>query len=125
MKTLAELKALKERASKDLALREQTDAQRIVVGMGTCGIAAGAREVMLSILDELGKRNMSKVTVGQTGCVGLCAQEPIIDVMVPGQGRVTYTKVDEQRARRIIAEHVVNGHVCLDWALNVKDEPRT
>ncbi|HOQ24615.1 MAG TPA: (2Fe-2S) ferredoxin domain-containing protein [Bacillota bacterium] len=117
MKSLEELARIREQAKQNLQLRESRDGIKIVVGMGTCGIAAGARETMNAILDELNKRNLSQVIVTQTGCVGLCEQEPIIDVTLPDQPKVTYGKVSPDKARQIIANHVVNGNIIGEWVI--------
>ncbi len=120
MKSLEDLARIKERALETIRLREMSEHPRIVVGMGTCGIAAGAREVVAAILDELQKRKLSTVSVTQTGCIGLCAREPLIDVVIPGQVPVTYGNVTADKARRIVAQHVVNGQPITEWAVNVK-----
>lgn len=117
MKSLEELAKIREQAKQQLELREAKGGPRVVVGMGTCGIAAGARETMMAILDELGKRNLHDVTVTQTGCVGLCEQEPIVDVIMPGQSKVTYGRVDAGRGRQIVANHIVNGSIIGDWVI--------
>jgi len=114
MKSLEELARIREQAKSQIELRESSGGPRIIIGMGTCGIAAGARETLLAVLDELGKRNLSNVTVTQTGCVGLCDREPLVDVVLPGQPKVTYGRVDPNRARQIIANHVVNGSIVGD-----------
>lgn len=120
MKSLDDLDRIRERAKEATRLRESAGATRIVVGMGTCGIAAGAREVMTAILAEVGKRNLSNVVVTQTGCVGLCEQEPLVDVQLPGKPSVTYGHVDAGKAREIIARHVVNGQAVGDWVIATK-----
>jgi (2Fe-2S) ferredoxin len=117
VKSLEELAKIREQAKKALTAREGEAETKIVVGMGTCGIAAGAREVMAAILDELGKRDLGRVTVTQTGCVGLCDKEPLVDVIKPGQPKVTYGHVDAERARRIVAQHVVNDQVVGEWVV--------
>ncbi|HCJ10206.1 MAG TPA: ferredoxin [Clostridiales bacterium] len=117
VKSLEELAKIREQAKKALAAREGEAETKIVVGMGTCGIAAGAREVMAAILDELAKRDLGTVTVTQTGCVGLCDKEPLVDVIKPGQPKVTYGRVDAERARRIVAQHVVNDQVVGEWVV--------
>lgn len=118
MKSVEELLKLKEEIQESLALREGGDKIKVIVGMGTCGIAAGAREVMSALLDELAKRWLTNVVVTQTGCIGLCAQEPLVDVLVPGKPRVTYGKVDAQKARQIVAQHIVNGVIVSEWVVN-------
>ena len=91
MKSLAELQAIKERAQSRIQMREEMgDDTRIVVGMATCGIAAGARPVLTSFVDEIGKRKLEHVVVTQTGCIGICQYEPVVEVFVPGQEKVTY-----------------------------------
>ncbi|HHV93795.1 MAG TPA: (2Fe-2S) ferredoxin domain-containing protein, partial [Firmicutes bacterium] len=85
MKSLDELRKLREKAQEAIRLREQIDGTKVVVGMGTCGIAAGAREVMLAIIDELQKKNITDVVVTQTGCAGLCEKEPLVEVIRPGE----------------------------------------
>ncbi|MGB9661774.1 MAG: (2Fe-2S) ferredoxin domain-containing protein [Moorellaceae bacterium] len=118
MKSVEELLKLKEEIQESLALREGGHKIKVIVGMGTCGIAAGAREVMSALLDELAKRRLTNVVVTQTGCIGLCAQEPLVDVLVPGKPRVTYGKVDAQKARQIVAQHIVNGVIVSEWVVN-------
>lgn len=120
MKSLEELAKIKEEARKMTEIREGENAEKIkiVVGMGTCGIAAGARETMGAILQELEKRNLDNVLVTQTGCLGLCEQEPIMEVKLPGGPQVTYGKVSADKARQIIARHVVNGNIVGEWVIN-------
>ncbi|MCE5198200.1 MAG: (2Fe-2S) ferredoxin domain-containing protein [Armatimonadota bacterium] len=117
MKTLEDLKKVREQALEQMKLREGKFSAKVVVAMGTCGIAAGAREVMAAILDELDKRGISDVAVTQTGCKGLCEQEPTVDIIKNGQS-VTYGYVDADKARQIIAQHVVNGNVIGDWVVS-------
>ncbi|MCC6485101.1 MAG: (2Fe-2S) ferredoxin domain-containing protein [Armatimonadetes bacterium] len=114
MKTLDDLKRVREEALKAMSVRESGHATKVTVAMGTCGIAAGARETMSALLDELGKRGISDVTVTQTGCKGLCEQEPLVEVTRKGQEPVTYGHVSADKARRIVAEHIVNGTVVGD-----------
>lgn len=110
MKTLADLHALRDKLKADIKLRKNSGT-KIIVGMGTCGIAAGAREVMTAILDELAKRHLLDVQVQQTGCIGMCEKEVLVDVLRPGEPRITYGKVKPQDVAKIIAEHVVNGRI--------------
>lgn len=109
IKSLDELRKLKEEQSKISTARE-TDQPLIIVGMGTCGIAAGARDVMLAILDEVNKRNL-KVNITQTGCIGMCQHEPLLDVVIPGEDRITYGLVTKELARKIVVEHIANGNI--------------
>ena len=117
MKSLEELAKIRDEAKKLTGLRESHEGVKVVVGMGTCGIAAGARETLMAFLDELGKRNIQDVVVTQTGCVGLCDQEPFVEIYIPGKSKVTYGKVTPERARQIVANHVVNGKVVNEWLL--------
>lgn len=109
IKNLADLRKLREEQLKVSTARE-SDGIQIIVGMGTCGIAAGARDIMLTMLDEINKRNL-KVNITQTGCIGMCQNEPLIDVVVPGEDRITYGLVTKDLARKIVAEHIVNGNI--------------
>ncbi|EGO64407.1 (2Fe-2S) ferredoxin domain-containing protein [Acetonema longum] len=110
MKTLEDLKRLREKLQDETRLRHSSGTQ-IIIGMGTCGIAAGAREVMTAILDEIAKRNLQDVEVRQTGCIGMCEKEVLVDVVRPGEPRITYGKVKPAVVSKIIAEHVVNGRI--------------
>ena len=110
MKTLEELMALRDAAKAKMTVREDSsEITRIVVGMATCGIAAGARPDLNKFSEEIEKRGLSNVTVTQTGCIGMCQYEPIAEVMVPGKEKVTYVKLTEEKVARIIADHIVNG----------------
>ncbi|MDI3529970.1 MAG: NADP-reducing hydrogenase subunit HndB, partial [Thermoanaerobacter sp.] len=102
MKSIEELERIRKETLEKINLRKDRSGIRIAVGMATCGIAAGARPVMMAILDELSKRNVTDVIVTETGCIGMCKLEPIVDVYVPGQEKVTYVKVDEKKARQIV-----------------------
>jgi len=113
MKSIEELRKLREQLKAGTALRKEAGT-KIIVGMGTCGIAAGAREAMNAIIDEVAKRNIRDVQVTQTGCIGMCVLEPLVDVVRPGEPRVTYGRVTPEIARRIVTEHVVNGNIVED-----------
>jgi len=115
MKTLEDLKKTREQAQKAIQNREAGKRSKIRVAMGSCGIASGAREVLAAIRDEIGKRGIADVIVTQSGCKGLCAQEPTVDVTKPGQPTVTYGYVTPEKARAIIAQHVVNDLIANDW----------
>jgi (2Fe-2S) ferredoxin len=117
VKTREELQALRERAKAALAVRDREGTARVVVAMGTCGIAAGAREVMGALLEELEQRGLGDVTVSQTGCKGLCDREPMVDVYTEGHAPVTYGRVTPAVMRRIVADHIVNGHVVSEYAV--------
>jgi len=118
MKSLAELEAIRQKTLERVSLRKEGDqGVRIVVGMATCGIAAGARPVMLSFMEEVNKRSLQHVTVSQTGCIGMCRLEPMVDVYVPGQEKVTYVKVHPEMVGRIVAEHIVNGRPVEEYTI--------
>ncbi|ADL13784.1 (2Fe-2S) ferredoxin domain-containing protein [Acetohalobium arabaticum] len=110
MKSLDELNELKEKVQQDLKTRKADGKPKVIVGMGTCGIAAGAREIMQVLLEEIDKRKLD-VVVTQTGCIGMCEKEPLVDVQLSGKNRITYGEVTKEAARRIISEHVVNGNI--------------
>ena len=110
MKSLAELAAIRARMKDQVTLRKDDNVDtRIVVGMATCGIAAGARPVMLGFIEELKRRGIDNVTVAQTGCVGMCRLEPMVDVYVKGQEKVTYVHMTPDKVARVVGDHIVNG----------------
>ncbi len=118
MKSLAELQAIRERMQKQMDVRESTDDRiRVVVGMATCGIAAGARPVLNAFLEEVAKRELTNVTVTQTGCIGVCRLEPIVEVYVPGEEKVTYAKLTEDMVPKIVSEHLVNRRVVSEYTI--------
>ena len=122
MKSLAELEAIRQKTLENIAMRKEVhDAARIVVGMATCGIAAGARPVMLAFMDEIAKRRLDHVTVSQTGCAGMCRLEPIVDVYLPGQEKVTYVKLTPEMVPRIVAEHIVNGRPVEEYTIGAAE----
>ena len=112
---IEELKKIREEVQKAMDLRSGEKAIKVVVGMGTCGIAAGARPVMAAIKDELARHGAENVTVIQSGCAGFCEQEPLVDVFRPGEKKVSYGKVNPGKARRIVAEHIVGGRVLSEF----------
>ena len=123
MKSLAELEAIRKATLSKINLRKEdkNDTTRVVIGMATCGIAAGARPVMLSFVDEVAKRQLNHVTVSQTGCVGMCRLEPMVDVYVPGQEKVTYVHVKPEMVPRIVAEHIVNGRPGQEYTIGAAE----
>ncbi|SRR6056297_413795 len=120
IKNLSDLRKIKESCA-DLTSTRTTDNKTIVIGMGTCGIAAGAREIMNEVINELQKRGISDVAVQTTGCIGMCQREPLLDVIIPGKERITYGNVSKEDVQRIIAEHVVNGRIVQDLAIGRAD----
>ena len=122
MKSLAELEAIRAKTLERVAMRKEGEnAIRVVVGMATCGIAAGARPVMLAFMDEINKRNLSNATVSQTGCIGMCRLEPMVDVYMPGKEKVTYVKVNPDMVARIVAEHIVNGRPVQEYTIGAAE----
>ena len=122
MKSLAELAAIRARMMDQVNLRKDDNVDtRIVVGMATCGIAAGARPVMLKFVEEAQKRNLQNVTVSQTGCIGMCRLEPMLDVIMPGKEKVTYVKVTPDMVSRIVAEHIVNGRPVQEYTIGAAE----
>ncbi len=122
MKSLADLEAIRQKTLDRVSLRkEDQDNVRVVVGMATCGIAAGARPVMLGFVEEANRRNLRHVTVSQTGCIGMCRFEPMVDVFMPGQEKVTYVKVNPEMVSRIVAEHIVNGRPVAEYTIGAAD----
>ncbi len=121
MKSIAELEAIKKRVLDNVNLRkEREDGIRIVVGMATCGIAAGARPVMTAFLEEVAKRQLGNVVVEQTGCIGVCRLEPIVEVYVPGEEKVTYVKMSPDKVSKIVAEHIVNGRAVAEYTIGAE-----
>lgn len=119
MKSLEELKAIRERMQGKVGMRSENAGQtKIVVGMATCGIASGARPVLNVLADEVQKRGLTNVVVTQTGCIGLCQYEPIIEVYVPGKEKVTYVRMDMDKALEVLEQHIVRGYTLGKYTLN-------
>ena len=122
MKSLSELQEIRNRMLGNVTLRKEgSDEVRVVVGMATCGIAAGARPVMAAFVEELAKRNLTNVTVAQTGCIGVCRLEPIVEIIAPGAEKVTYVKMTPEKARRVVAEHIVNGQIVSEYTIGAAE----
>ncbi len=111
IKSLDDLKRVREEALQKKKIQTESGNARVIVGMGTCGIAAGARDAMKAILDTIEKESIQDVVITQTGCIGMCEKEPIVQVEIGDQPKVTYGKVTPEVARNIIKEHVVGGKV--------------
>ena len=124
MKSLEELLAIKEKAQAQMSARdaEGKDGVRVVVGMATCGIAAGARPVLSALLSEPEKRNVKHVTVTQTGCIGMCQYEPIVEVFEPGKEKVTYVLMTPEKAVKVVNEHLVNGKPVAEYTVGAVTE---
>ncbi len=117
MKSIAELEAIRNKTLDEIKMRKNKDGIRIVVGMATCGIAAGARPVMNVFVEELGKRQLRDVSVTMTGCIGVCRLEPIVEVYDADGSKVTYVNMTAEKAARVVTEHIVNGRVCTDLTI--------
>ena len=123
MKSIAELEAICQKTLERVVYRKEANNDtRVVVGMATCGIAAGARPVMLAFMDEIQKRNLQNVTVSQTGCIGMCRLEPMVDVIVPGKDKVTYVNLTADMVPRIVTEHIVNGNPVMEHTIGAAED---
>ena len=123
MKSLADLQAIRAKTLENINMRkEDENAARVIVGMATCGIAAGARPVMLKFLEEIKDRDLQHVTVSQTGCIGMCRLEPMVDVILPGQEKVTYVKVKPEMVERIVTEHLIGGTPVAEYTIGAAEQ---
>ena len=120
MKSLADLEAIRQRTLDKVNLRREHEGTRISVGMATCGIAAGARPVMLEFIEELKRRGIENATVSQTGCVGVCRLEPIVEVYVKGQEKVTYVHMTPEKVARVVNDHIVNGRPVEEYTVGAQ-----
>lgn len=117
MKSLAELAAIRDKMRDKIVLREGGDGIRVVVGMATCGIAAGARPVLNAFVEGVDKEGLNdKVIVSQTGCIGICQYEPVVEVTVPGQEKVTYVKMTAEKVEKVLKEHIKGGKVVAEYS---------
>ena len=123
MKSLAELKAIREKMQSQVSMRaEDHNHTRVVVGMATCGIASGARPVLTRLSTLVQEKNLTdKISVTQTGCIGLCQYEPIVEVMDPGKSKITYIKMTPEKAEEVLECHLIGGHVVEDYTLSAAD----
>lgn len=117
IKSLEDLKKIREEAIEKRRMKTSEGKAQVVVGMGTCGIAAGARDTMKAILDYIEGQNLSGIIVTQTGCIGLCEKEPIIQVLIGDSPKITYGKVNPETARKIMKDHVVGGQPVQDFVI--------
>ncbi|MDO5293730.1 MAG: (2Fe-2S) ferredoxin domain-containing protein [bacterium] len=119
MKSLEELRAIREKMQGQVGLRSEDDTDtRVVVGMATCGIASGARPVLTALSDAVLEKGLDHVTVTQTGCIGLCQYEPIVEVMEPGKEKVTYVKMTPEKAMVVIDQHLIRGQVVKEYTIS-------
>jgi len=124
MKSVEDLNKLRDRARRALTLRNGEAGAKVIVAMGTCGIASGARDVLLAVVDELEARGLSDVVVSQTGCRGLCEREPMMEVQKPGLPTVTYGDLDAEKAKTIVAQHLGQGVIVEEWVITQASRPK-
>lgn len=118
MKSLAELQAIREKMQNKVVMREGSGDVRVVVGMATCGIAAGARPVLNTFVEEVAKQDLAdKVTVTQTGCIGICQFEPVVEIYEAGKDKVTYVKMTADKAKEVVEKHLKGGKVVEDYVI--------
>ena len=118
MKSLAELKAIRDKMQSSINVRDDDDNKiRVVVGMATCGIAAGARPVLNAFTEEVAKRSLTNVTVSQTGCIGICQYEPVVEIFTPDGSKTTYVKMTAEKAVKVVIDHLVNGNVVSEYTI--------
>lgn len=122
MKSLEELRKLRKESLDQVDMRRSGKGTRIVVGMATCGISAGARPVMMSLVEEVKRRSLQEVTVTQTGCIGACRLEPMFEVYKEGEEKVTYVHMDPEKAKKVINEHIVNGKVVQEYTIGAYEK---
>lgn len=120
MKSLAELEEIRKKTLDDISLRKSNNSLRVVVGMATCGIAAGARPVMNAFVEELKKRKINDISITMTGCIGICRLEPVVEIFDKEGSKVTYVKMTPEKAVKIVAEHLVNGRVCTEYTVGTE-----
>ena len=122
IKSIQELEEIRKKALEELEFRKQQgEGIRVVVGMATCGIAAGARPVMLKFVEEIQKRNLKNVTVVQTGCIGLCKYEPIVEVYEPNKEKATYVRMTPEKVVKVVTEHLVNGKPVYEYTIGYEE----
>lgn len=121
MKSLEELASIRDKMRQTVSTREAAhDSIRVVVGMATCGIAAGARPVLNSFTEEVARRDLHDVLVTQTGCIGICQYEPVVEVFMPGKDKVTYVKMTAEKAKRVVAEHIIGGAPIAEYTIGAR-----
>lgn len=119
MKSLEELRAIREKMQGQVGLRSEDETQtRVVVGMATCGIASGARPVLTSLSDAIQSKGLDHVVVTQTGCIGLCQYEPIVEIIEPGKEKVTYVKMTPEKALEVVDRHLIRGQIIAEYTIS-------
>lgn len=118
MKSLAELKAIRDKMQSSVNVRDsEGNNVRVVVGMATCGIAAGARPVLSAFTEEVNKRQLNNVSVTQTGCIGICQYEPVVEVFTPDGEKTTYIRMTADKVAKVVSDHLVNGNVVNEYTI--------
>ncbi len=118
MKTLAELQAIRDKARGQVEMRsEKSGNYRVTVGMATCGIAAGARSVLAAIVEAVDQKQLHHITVTQSGCMGICPFEPVVEVFAPDGQKTTYVRMTAEKAARVVEEHLANGRVVAEFTI--------
>ncbi|MEG2054317.1 MAG: (2Fe-2S) ferredoxin domain-containing protein [Oscillospiraceae bacterium] len=118
MKSLEELAAIRDKMRQTVNTRDtQNNNVRIVVGMATCGIAAGARPVLAAFTEEIARRSLNNVTVTQTGCIGICQYEPVVEVFESGKEKVTYVKMTAEKVEKVVSQHIVSGTPVAEYTI--------
>ncbi len=118
MKSLEELKAIREKMQGQIGIRNESSTQtRVIVGMATCGIASGARPVLTALSDAVQTKGLTNVAVTQTGCIGICQFEPIVEILEPGKDKVTYVKMTPEKALEVVDQHLIRGHVIQKYTI--------
>jgi NADP-reducing hydrogenase subunit HndB len=122
MKSLEELRAIREKMQGQIGVRSEDDnTTKIVVGMATCGIAAGARPVLNRLVEDVNENHLQNVLVEQTGCIGMCEYEPIVEVFEPGKEKITYIRMNPEKADEIVKKHIIGGEVVEKYTLGTRD----
>ncbi|WRS28734.1 (2Fe-2S) ferredoxin domain-containing protein [Oscillospiraceae bacterium MB08-C2-2] len=123
MKSLEELKALREKARVGMGIRDdRTEKTRVVVGMATCGIAAGARPVLQSFVEEAAKENLDTVAITQTGCIGVCQYEPVVEVFEKDKPKITYVNMTAAKAIKVVHQHLIGGKVVTEYTIGAANK---
>ena len=121
MKSLDELRAIKEKQVGSMSVRDEKGVPVVNVHMGTCGIANGAREVLNAVMEEIQLRDLKSVHVTQSGCPGMCVEEPLITLTIPGEKPYIYKRVSPENAKAIVVRHVINNQPVNEWLLNTEN----
>jgi (2Fe-2S) ferredoxin len=121
MKSIEELKAIKAKNVGSMSVRDEKGVPVINVHMGTCGIANGAREVLNAVMEEISVRDLKSVHVTQSGCPGMCVEEPLITLTIPGEKPYIYKKVSPDNAKAIVTRHIINKQPIREWLLNIEN----